>query len=282
MKSLIVNADDVGFSDAINEAAKDCYLAGAITGVSVLACGRRFQEACAMLRDLGKTEVGVHLTLTGNLPPCTEQRLEVRTLLRDKDLFVGNYWGFMALYFRKKLEAGQIHLELANQIRRVKDEGLNVTHLDSHEHIHMFPEVLKITRALAEEFDVPYIRLPLEEVGVIRKRFLLKDLLRHAGLKAFGLTSKGILSGAQVKCNDFFLGHFHSGRIDDDILIFMMENLADGITELAVHPAVMSRELLEESPWHRNAQKELETIIDGRWRKRIGAGGIRLVSHSQI
>ncbi|MFH1553150.1 MAG: ChbG/HpnK family deacetylase [Candidatus Omnitrophota bacterium] len=282
MKSLIVNADDVGFSDAINEAARNCYLSGAITGVSVLACGRRFQEACAMLHDLGKTEVGVHLTLTGNLPPCTEQRLEIRTLLRDKDLFVGNYWDLMSLYFRKKLKPEQIHLELANQIRRVKGEGLKVTHLDSHEHIHMFPEVLKITRALAEEFDVPYIRLPLENGAVIRKQFSLKDLLRHAGLKAFTLRSKGIFSGTQVKSNDFFMGHFHSGRIDDDILTFMMENLAEGVTELAVHPAVMSRELLEESPWHRNAQKELDTLINGGWRARTRAGDIRLISHSQI
>ena len=33
MKSLIVNADDVGLTDAINEAAKDCYLNGAITHI---------------------------------------------------------------------------------------------------------------------------------------------------------------------------------------------------------------------------------------------------------
>ena len=281
MKSLIINADDAGYSDAVNEAVRKCYLSGVITGVSVMACGKRFHEACAILRDLGKTEVGVHLTLTGHFTPCTKPFLSIETLLR-KGTFVGNYWGFMLLSARKKLKSEQIYLELSNQIKKVKEEGLEVTHLDSHEHIHMFPEVLDVTMRLASEFNIPYMRLPLEKAAVMRKQFRVKDLLRHSGLKVFTSRAKRVASRAHVKCNDAFLGHFHSGRIDDDILTFMVENLADGVNELASHPGIFPRELSEKSPGrHRNAQKELDTLISGRWKRHLDAGGIRLISHRE-
>jgi predicted glycoside hydrolase/deacetylase ChbG (UPF0249 family) len=280
MKSLIINADDAGSSDAVNEAVKRCYLSGSITGVSVMACGRRFHEACAMLHELGKTEVGVHLTLTGRFAPCTESGSAVKTLLR-KGVFVKNYWRFMMLCAQRKPEPEQMQLELSNQIKRVKREGFEVTHLDSHEHIHMFPEVLDVTMRLASEFNIPYIRLPLEKAFVIKKQFLVRDFLRHAALKMFSSRAKKVMSRANVRRNDFFLGHFHSGRIDDDILIFMMQNLPEGINELAVHPAILSQELFEECPRRLNAQRELDMLVSGRWRESVDSGKIRLISHSK-
>ena len=278
---MIINVDDVGLSDAINGAAKECYLSGAITGVSVIACGRRFREACAVLRDLGKTETGVHLTLTGGLRPCTGDLSLINSLLRKNGTFVRGYMNLAVLYSLGRIAAGQIYLELGNQIKRLKEEGLRVTHLDSHEHIHMFPPVLKVAVTLAHEFDIPYIRLPREVPAVIRKRFSVRDLLRLAGLKAFTPGAERTISRAQVKCNAAFLGHFHSGRIDDDILCFMMKNLAEGVNELAVHPGVMSRELMDESPWHRNAPVELDALLNGRWRKIADSGKIPLISHRE-
>lgn len=280
-KKLIVNVDDVGLSDAVNEAAEKCYRENAITGVSVMVCGKRFQDAASMLRRLGKTEVGVHLTLAGKFPPCTQNRSAIKSLLSGEGTFVRNYRRFMLHYFQRRLNPDEIYLELANQIKKVRAEGLEVTHLDSHEHVHMIPAVLKITLRLANEFGVPYIRLPLEGAAVFRKQFKARDLARHAALKVFAARAKKAISGAGLYCNDAFLGHFHSGRINDDILCFMMENLPGGVTELALHPAVMSPRLLEDSPWHRNAPVELDALLNGKWRKAAETNGARLVTHKE-
>ncbi|MEA3488811.1 MAG: ChbG/HpnK family deacetylase [Candidatus Omnitrophota bacterium] len=279
MRALIVNADDLGIHEAINEAVKRCYTRGAITGVSLMACGRCFREAVLMLRSLGVSEVGVHLTLTGRFRPCVEDISRIKNLLPDKEVFPGDYSHFFRLYSAKNITPEEIYLELSAQIKRVKDEGFEITHLDGHEHVHMFPGVMETTVTLAEDFGIPFIRIPLEPVSVIRKRFLIKDLFRYTGLRIYAGRAKKILSGTRFKTSNAFLGHFHSGRVDDDVLVFMMEKLGEGVTELAAHPGVLSDELLKEFPWYRNAQKEMDALISGKWRKLVGSGKIRLITH---
>jgi predicted glycoside hydrolase/deacetylase ChbG (UPF0249 family) len=282
MRSLIVNADDVGLSDGVNEAVRRSYLSGAITGVSVMACGRCFREAAAMLRDLEKPETGVHLTLTGGFFPCTKTASKIKSLLNKRGAFPGDYWAFMARYFRKKTRMDEIYLELVNQIKKVKEEGLTITHLDSHEHVHIFPGVLKVVVSLAKEFNIPYIRLPLERTVVTRIGFRVIDLLRHEGLKAFASRAGKTITAANLKHNDTFLGHFHSGRIDDDVLVFMMKNLAEGVSELALHPGVTSRGVLSDPVHHHsNAPIELDALLNGKWRQLSESEGIRLISHKE-
>lgn len=282
MKSLIVNADDAGLSAGINEAVRACYRAGVITGTSLMACGRQFAEAAGMLGEMGRTEVGVHLTLTGGLSPCTQDRMRVDSLLRKGGVFCRDYKTFAALYFRRRIAPKHVRTELAEQIRRVQSEGLRVTHLDGHEHVHMFPDVLKVALSLALEFGVPYVRLPRESARVLRWGFSMRDMARYVGLRSFAAWAVDELSRAKIAHNDAFLGHFHAGRMSDGILTSMVDGLGEGVTELAVHPAVMSWELLDESPWHRNGQRELDVLLSGKWRERALARGVRLISHRQV
>jgi len=180
-----------------------------------------------------------------------------------------------------KVKAREIYLEFRAQITRVLGEGLTITHLDSHEHVHMFPEIFNITLKLASEFKIPYVRLPLESAAVIKRRFSVKDLTRHMALKVFALSGKGRISGSVLYHNDNFLGHFHSGRLDDDIMCFMMENLPEGVSEIAVHPGKGQSDIVEESPWHRNAEVELDVLLKGSWKKRAKSEGIRFVTHRE-
>ncbi|MFH1305198.1 MAG: ChbG/HpnK family deacetylase [Candidatus Omnitrophota bacterium] len=259
-KQLIINADDVGLSGAINAAVKTCYEKEAITGVSVMADGRCFKEAASMLRELGKPEVGIHLAYP--VP--------------------GGVRNFAALYFSGGLDLADVYQMFSRQIKKARNAGLEITHMDSHEHIHMFPAVLKILAALAVEFKIPYIRLSLEKGSVLRKRFNAKDILRHMALKPFALLGKRFLSREGIKHNDAFWGHFHAGRINDDVLCFIMRNLVPGVNELAVHPGIMSPELLKDSPWHKNAQQETTALLEGKWRALAAVADIRLVTHKEV
>ncbi|MDP8299168.1 MAG: ChbG/HpnK family deacetylase [Candidatus Tantalella remota] len=279
VKNLIVNADDIGLSASINEAARDCYNSGSITGVSVISCGSAFREGAAILRDIKKTDVGVHLTLTGGFPPREKETSRIKGLLAGKRSFVKGYGPFLVKYLRGTLKTDEIYRELKAQVSRVKDVGLTITHLDSHEHVHMLPPVLKVTLELAKEFDVPYIRLPLEPSGAAGVDLSMKDLARYAGLKVFAYASKKRLVSGTTGCNDAFLGHFHSGRMNKEILLKLLDIVPEGVCELAMHPGVMSPKLIETSPWHRNAQQELDILLDEGWMSRIEERGITLVSH---
>jgi predicted glycoside hydrolase/deacetylase ChbG (UPF0249 family) len=281
VKSLIINAEDVGISGAVDEAVDKCYREGAITGASVMACGRRFQEAVYMLKNLGRTEVGVHLTLTGNFLPCTEESFLINTLLQKNGKFVPGYKDLALRLFFGRLELEQVYLELSHQVKRIKKEGLNLTHLDSHEHVHLFPDILKVALRIAVEFAIPYIRIPIEDPKIIWRQFSVKDYVRHMALNTVSKRTKDRVDFINTKCNDDFLGHFHSGRLADDILCYMMDNLKDGVTELAFHPSVESEEFLQEFPWYSNGPNEFDLLLNGEWKKRLDTHDIKLISHKE-
>ncbi|MFH1664886.1 MAG: ChbG/HpnK family deacetylase [Candidatus Omnitrophota bacterium] len=281
MKLLIINVDDVGISDAVNEAARKCYFAGAITGVSLMACGQSFREACSMLRGLEKRQAGVHLTLTGPFVPATEDRTEIDTLLSGPGTFLYDYRRFAARYILGKINPHQIRLEFTSQIKKVEAEGFTVTHLDSHEHIHMFPGIFNIVVELALERGINYIRIPEERTIVAVEKFAGKDLIRHMGLKMFIRYKRMMLSNTGIASNTAFLGHFHSGRIDEGILCFMMTRVGEGVTELGMHPGEENSGFLKEFPWYKNSPKELEALLEGKWRETAAARGIHLVSHAE-
>lgn len=281
MKSLIINADDIGISDAVNEAVKECYLAGVITGTSIMVCGERFLEACTILKNLSETEVGVHLTLTGRFRPAMPDTSTIRSLVSEEGTFVSGYFEFATRYFSGRIRSKEMYRELKQQILKVKEEGLEVTHLDSHEHIHMFPRVLEITTKLAKEFNVPYIRLPLERAVILEKGFTFKDFIRYTALNTFIRSSRKTFDRIRATCCVNFMGHFHSGRINTDILCFMIKNLPEGVNEIALHPALESEAFLKAYPWYRNAHKEFNTLMDEKWRNLARAEGIAFVTHKQ-
>jgi predicted glycoside hydrolase/deacetylase ChbG (UPF0249 family) len=281
MKKLIINVDDVGFADEINKAVKECYLQNVISSVSIMPGGDFFDEAVTMLKDINKTEVGVHLTLTGKAHPCASIN-DINTILNRDKTFYNNYFEFMKYYFLNKINMSEIYLELKSQISKVKKTGLEITHLDSHEHVHMFPKVLHLVLKLAKEFNIPHIRFPNERFSTYSFKFTIKDMLRHLGLKLFCLNAKTIIKDGNVKFNNNFWGHFHSGRIDNEILSFIIKNISQGINELGIHPAVKSEKFIGNFPWYKNAHIELETLLSEKWKEIIVQNNISIVSHSNL
>ena len=279
MRSLIVNIDDVGTSNAVNEAAKTCCRKNEKFGVSLMACGRAFDDACDMLDSIGKSEVGVHLTLTGGFTPCTENKADIKSILNEKDVFASDYAALTAKYFQRKLNIVELYLELRNQVKAVKEKGFEITHLDGHEHINMLPLILKITIRLALEFDVPYIRLSREKIDMAKKEFKMKDLVRLAALRLFSAGGEKAIKKEGISCNDNFLGHFHAGRMNEDILKHMLENIPEGLTELAFHPAIRDEEFIMKNPWYKNAPEELYLLVHTNWEEELAKNSVLLTTH---
>jgi len=183
------------------------------------------------------------------------------------------------LYFGK-ITAKDLKNELSAQIQKLKSEGFVITHLDSHEHVHMLPWVLETVLELCVEFFIPYIRLPLESPRVPSISFNVKDLIRHKALRFFACKAQERIPKLALCSNDVFLGHFHSGRIDINILLLMADNITDGITELAVHPSINSNELSNELSWYRNGSVEMEALMSQEWQNKLKHLDISLIPHS--
>lgn len=270
MKSLVINADDLGLSGSVNQAIALLYDRRAITGASIMPIGRKFDQAVSMLKDRGIKEIGVHLTFTGRFVSMKGVKLPY------------GYLTLLSKYFFGRMDIKTIREEIVAQIGKVADQGFELTHIDSHEHVHMLPGILEAVIEASGKFGIPYIRVPSEPGAVLKKCFSIKDLFRYWGLRPCAGRSYRAVSGKGLISCAGFLGHFHSGRISKDILIFLADIIGEGETELAVHPGIMSDELLGSSPWHRNSQNEMEALLSYEWKEKLISRGIATVTHKQV
>jgi predicted glycoside hydrolase/deacetylase ChbG (UPF0249 family) len=82
LRSLVVNADDLGMTVGVNNGIFDAHDRGVLTSASVFANARATSDALARALQRGSLGVGCHLTLVDGQPTLPPAR--VRSLV-DKD-----------------------------------------------------------------------------------------------------------------------------------------------------------------------------------------------------
>lgn len=282
MKYLIINADDFGFAHEINMAVKECLAGKFISDCSIMAQGGAFNEAVDILKSNGTACCGVHLTLTGDMRPAASETISARTIIKKDGKFLSSYTSLGVRYLFNMINFNEVYRELKAQIKKVADTGLKVTHLDSHEHVHMFPRIFNIVVRLAEEFDIKFIRIPKESVSVITNGVSIKGILRLAALRCMIFFSGFVKKPWDIKFNNAFLGHYHSGNINARIINFLVKNVKNGLTELAVHPAAVTDDFIKRFPWYRRSGVEFNSILDKKWLSTLRDSDIRLVSYGDM
>jgi predicted glycoside hydrolase/deacetylase ChbG (UPF0249 family) len=145
---VIVNADDLGMSPAVDAAIFAGLDAGYLTSTTVLANGPTAERALAELAAFPRASVGVHLNLTEFAPltGSVEHLLGPDGRFDPESCSVGPG------------DAAAVAVEWAAQIGRVRDAGLRVSHLDSHQHLHQHPALFSVLGGLRERFGIPRIR----------------------------------------------------------------------------------------------------------------------------
>jgi chitin disaccharide deacetylase len=209
LKSLIVTADDVGLHAGMTSGAIRAHQQGIVTACSIVANGRAFDDAVSRLRDVPSLEVGVHLTLV------EEQSLTGIRLPRSWKTF---------LFSRLSSEA--IEKELRAQVEKVFANDLRVTHLNSHQHLHMSPRVFRIVTRLAEEFGIRYVR-------VVDDRGGRAGVFRKAAVRV--LSALGRSARRPGLTNDRTIGVLEAGHLQD--VVPLLDHV-EGLTELVTHPGI--------------------------------------------
>lgn len=139
-------------SAAVNAAILAALADGLITSTSVLATGPAFSEAMARL-PAGAC-LGVHLDLTG-FPSITGApqlaRLASIAAARSAELPAA-----IARLLRE--HPAMIRDEWRAQVERVRAAGRQVTHLDSHQHVHWMPALWPTLKNLMVETGIRAVR----------------------------------------------------------------------------------------------------------------------------
>lgn len=271
---LIVTADDLGLTDGVGRAIHRGHVDGIVTSTTMLAVGRAFETAAAMLRDTPTLDLGAHLALVGEDPPLLSAR-EVPTLVNSRGAFPLTYRTVVARGVAGRIDPDDVRRELSAQLERVLGIGLPVTHLDTHQHTHLWPVVAQVVTSLAVEHSIPAVRLPAS-----RRRGLVGA---GVGLLALGLRRRIRVAG--LATTDEYAGLDEAGSMDLPRFARTLAGVARGAgstAEINAHPGEANDVDLHRFGWNFHWAAELAMLTDPRTRALVGERGFRLGSFADL
>jgi len=153
---IIVNADDLGLSESVNDAIFQAMKRGAITSATMLANGSAVNAAASSLHLFPKCSFGVHLNLTEFEPLCPDSRKDLASILDENKCFNGNSIREVKIGL-SLLRA--IFREWCWQIEHLMRLGVELSHFDGHHHVHTIPHLLPVLAALRRRYKIKRVRI---------------------------------------------------------------------------------------------------------------------------
>jgi predicted glycoside hydrolase/deacetylase ChbG (UPF0249 family) len=270
---LIVNADDFGISEAVNHGIVEAHDRGIVTSTSLMATGDAFEHAVALARSRPRLAVGVHLVLTEHRP--LRGAAAVPSLVGPSGAFARHVKQLLIAALRGRISPAEARAELDAQIRRVRDAGIAISHLDGHQHVHALPGIAGIVADLAGAHEVPAVRYPAERVRgyMLRDLGSLRRLAEQAALLAFCAASPL----KRLRRSGDFVGFYFGGRLDERNLRAVLAALpAEGTVELMCHPG--DEGMRPSGDWKYAWAAERDALTSRHIRALVLARGVQLVS----
>ena len=254
-RTLIVNADDFGFTRDVNAGIIEAHRGGILTATTLMATGDAFDDAVRLAKETTSLDIGCHLVLVGapGFPPTIPQLI---IALRRMDIYG----------------------ELSRQVRRIVDAGLNPTHLDTHKHTHLLPPVLDAVARISEEFRIPWVRrpfdFPLQPGGVGWKNRLMRVMSGRFG---------SALTRHHCRSTDWFAGFRMTGRYRGGDLAQLIRALPEGVTEFMCHPGRCGDDLRSaRTRLKESREEELRALTSPEVRTALADAGVTLTSYRDL
>ena len=281
MKRLIVNADDFGLHSAVNHGIIEGYEKGCIRSTSFVAAGVAAEEAAVLAKMHPGLGVGIHLTLVAERPVLPPS--EVSSLLGENGFLLPDHTAFIRRYMSGGIRMEELYAECEAQILLAKELGVHLTHIDSHQHLHVLPGVIQTVLSLAKKHGFTKMRLPAEpflftgEYPTSAGRYVAK-----CGLTSCARIAKCAIRRAGIMTPDSFFGMLAGGHLYTPHFLSILRALPDGVSEIMVHPGKDNRVLDDIYHWAYHWEEELASVTSAEAMKMIEERQIRLISYEEL
>jgi predicted glycoside hydrolase/deacetylase ChbG (UPF0249 family) len=258
---LLVNADDFGMYNAINEAVIRAFAEGIVRSTSLMVPCPDAAEAMRLLKEHPELPFGVHLSVVRDIAhyrwgPLAPRERVPSLLAEDGDLFPLDRMA--ELLARAKVE--ELEAEFRAQVETVLAAGLRPSHLDWHCLLNGGrADVFDMTLGLAREYGLA-LRIDAQPfINRLQRRGL--PTADHDLLDSFTLDVEGKSTRYAA----------------------LLRVLPAGLTAWAVHPGLSSADAQAIDPdgW-RVRQTDLEFLTSPRAREIVQEEGIVLISYEPL
>ena len=286
MRRLIVNADDFGYTSGVNRAIVESHIRGVVTSSTLMANGRAFAEAVALARTVPKLSVGCHVVLIDGEPLVAPEKLPSLTASQK---FRDGMKMFAARALSGRIDAGEITAEVTAQIRKLQAAGIAVSHVDTHKHTHLFPQILRPVLRAAAACGVRAMRnpfgprFPLRSGELLAKPRLWTRYVEVRILRRFAGSFHEAVQREGFAAPDGTLGIEVTGTLDEKLFQAIAASIPEGTWEFVCHPGYNDAELQAAHTRLRGSREtELRVLTLPAARELLSREGIELISYHDL
>jgi hypothetical protein len=274
---IILQADDIGMSYGSVLACKHLLEAGIDMSVSVMPPGPWFKFALQTLKEHhpGPLDLGIHFTLTSEWrthrwgPVSPEGR---GSGLCDPD---GYFWP-TSKEVRLRAKPAQVYEELKQQVCRVRDCGLTLTHVDAHMGVVFCDSLFETYFRLAQENALLALMIREDRVELLEMGFSEASLdERLRTLRVLEQTGLPLLDRVIVMALDDPRDRLQRFRT-------ILASLPIGVTEILFHPLFPTPDSCAISPDWECRVADYEFLMGDDWRCALREAGVQMTSWREI
>jgi predicted glycoside hydrolase/deacetylase ChbG (UPF0249 family) len=145
LRKWVINADDFGYSKAVNYGIIEAHRDGVVTSATLMVNMQGARHGAQLAKEFENLGVGIHFVLTCGKPI----RADVTSLVKGD----GTFHSISEIEKFASLE--DVEKELISQMELFYSYGLKPTHIDSHHHVHALEKFYPIFRKVAQKYNLP-------------------------------------------------------------------------------------------------------------------------------
>jgi len=286
LRRLIVNADDFGFTPGVNRAIVQAHKSGVVTSSTLMANGRAFAEAVQLAKGSPNLSIGCHIVLIDGQPILNASTLPTIT---DPEGFCDGLKSFAARALAGRMKASEIEAETRGQIQKIQSAGIVVSHVDTHKHTHIFPQVLRPVLRAARECGIYAVRnpfgprFPLRSSQLLRRPNLWTRLAEVQVLGRFAGQFRRAVAQEHFITPAGTLGIEVTGTLDETLFQSIAESIPEGTWEFVCHPGYNDADLAAAKTRLKESRElELRVLTMPEARNILAQRGIQLISYRDL
>jgi predicted glycoside hydrolase/deacetylase ChbG (UPF0249 family) len=177
----------------------------------------------------------------------------------------------------------RVYDELRAQIEKIIAAGIVPTHLDTHKHTHLMPQILDAVVRLSEEYGILWVRRPFDFPLTGNYGVPFPKKMLSASLRAVGKRFHSKLGEHGYRTTDHFAGFALTGRFRANELVSLIAELPEGTTEFMCHPGLCTSELrAAHTRLKESREEELRALTSSAVRDALRQCGVALVNYRQL
>ena len=291
MRRLIINADDFGLTSGVNRAIAESHQQGVVTSATLMAGGAALGNAVALAAQLPKLSIGCHVVLVDGEPALPAAK--VPSLAFADSSLAPTLGGFVQRALTGRFSAPEIEAEATAQFKKLQDQGLTITHFDTHKHTHVFPAVLRPLLRAARACGIRAVRNPFVPARALAfeelrgRPFLWKRYWQTRALRRFLPAFQELVAEHGMVTTDGCVGVMETGFLDTALFAAMVravaEGLPEGTWEMVCHPGYDDAELAGVRTRLRASRvQELQALTSPEAREVLEKSGVELISYRAL